>query len=167
MLDVKSSATFKKFCLSERRTQRTFYQKCGADDDILKIVGLNNRTFGTFIEEYVRENFGLEHRTCAENDANLSWLGKIEIKGARRGATGSYFFQHIQKDYDYDFIVTALLEPSGDVVCHIMKKEDILPHLKSQGKNANQGYILYSNAVNTYGRRIYDIKAVEQFVTQV
>lgn len=163
MLSVNKSAAFKKYCLAPVHTQRTFYKKSGANDDILKIVDLNNKTFGTFAEEYLRENFGLDYGTSNENDATV--LGqKIEIKSARRGKNGDHFYQHIQKDYDYKFLVTTLLEPSGDVVCNIFKKEDILPHLKNQGKNANQGYTLHKNIVDTYGYRIYTRADLRQFI---
>jgi hypothetical protein len=164
MISINQSDAFKKYCVSQTHTQRTFYKKCGATDEILKIIDLNNKRFGSFAEDYIRENFELGPRTSVENDATV--LGrKIEIKSARRnGKNGRYFYQHIQLDYDYDFLLTTLLEPSGEFVCNIFKKEDILPHLKKQGKNANQGYTLDQNIVGTYGHKIHTYKDLQQFI---
>jgi len=163
MISIDRSDAFKKYCVIPTHTQRSFYKKCGATDGILKIIDLNNKTFGSLAEDYIRENFELGPRTSDENDATV--LGhKIEIKSARRGKNGSYFYQHIQLDYDYNFLLTTLLEPSGEFVCNIFKKEDILPHLKKQGKNANQGYTLNQKVVGNYGHKIHTYKDLRQFI---
>lgn len=150
MTSFAQSKAYTRFVTEQRPTQLGFYQECGADDSTLNLVKMNPKRFGTFAECWAREHFELHEPSSMQYDA-ITLGHKIEIKSARRGINGKYFFQHIEPDYDYDIILTMLLEPVGGFVCHVIRKEDVLSYLSVQGR---QGYFLYDKDIEEIGRRV-------------
>lgn len=63
-------------------TQLTYYVKNNATPEVLTLVRLSSKHFGTCCEKLLRTILRLSARTSVQNDASLNGL-KVEIKTAR------------------------------------------------------------------------------------
>jgi hypothetical protein len=122
-----------------------------ASAEVLELVQLESKPFGSVCEKIISELFGLGPRTSSQNDATLNGK-KIEIKSARYWAgKDDCVWQHLEPDHDYDYALfvllnfhgwkvwcikkTALMELRGKIVTDQgkqgcwTKKSAILPHL--------------------------------------
>jgi len=90
--------------------QEQQYREHGASEEVMKLVKLTSKTFGTVVEEMTRERWSLEDRTNVQHDA-LYKGKKIEIKSARYWAgTDDCRWQHLFPTYDYDILLLVLLD---------------------------------------------------------
>ena len=94
---------------------RQFYKDNHAADEIQKIVGLENRKFGSVIEKMLRQLYSLSPPESSKHDAIFISPGrvrtKIEIKAARYWAgTDNCKWQHLEPDYDYTHILFVLID---------------------------------------------------------
>ncbi|MBR52202.1 hypothetical protein CMK19_00360, partial [Candidatus Poribacteria bacterium] len=113
-----------------------YYQKRGAKKQILDIVKLENRKFGSFCEKLIRERLSLEKPLNSQHDA-IYFEKKIEIKSARYWAGGTNCkWQHLEPEYDYEYILFVLVD-FKEIAVWGGKKDDVFPYLTKQGK---QGY---------------------------
>ena len=76
----KSSKAFTSMITKE--TQIKYYEKMNASGEILELVSLDSRAFGTNSEKIICEIFNIGPRTSTQNDGTL-FGKKIEIKTAR------------------------------------------------------------------------------------
>jgi hypothetical protein len=115
----KISKTFKK--LQEKQTQYQYYQFMNATTEVLTLVSLGNKSFGTQCENLVIEQLGLGKRTSTQNDATLNGK-KIEIKSARYWAgKDDCMWQHLEPDHDYEYVLFVLVDFTGLKVWGIQK----------------------------------------------
>ena len=99
-----------KAILNIKETQTEFYKRNQACPEVLKLVDLESKSFGMRCEKIIREMFSLEKATNSQHDAIYNGT-KIEIKSARYwGGTMDCKFQHIEPDYDYEYILFVLVE---------------------------------------------------------
>jgi len=130
-----------KAILNIKETQTEFYKRNQACPEVLKLVDLESKSFGMRCEKIIREMFSLEKATNSQHDAICKGT-KIEIKSARYwGGTTNCRFQHVELDYDYEYILFVLVE-FQDLRIWGMNKDRLkeminLGILTSQGR---QGY---------------------------
>ena len=145
----KNTAAFTT--IHEKETPIKHYKRMNASADVLELVQLESKPFGSVCEKIISELFGLGPRTSSQNDATLNGK-KIEIKSARYWAgKDDCVWQHLEPDHDYDYALfvllnfhgwkvwcikkTALMELRGKIVTDQgkqgcwTKKSAILPHL--------------------------------------
>jgi len=94
---------------------RQFYKDNNSVHEIQRIVGLENRKFGSVIEKMVREIYSLSSPESSKHDAIFISSGrtqtKIEIKAARYWAgTDNCKWQHLEPEYDYTHILFVLID---------------------------------------------------------
>lgn len=145
----KNTAAFTT--IHEKETQIKHYKRMNASAEVLELVQLESKPFGSVCEKIISELFGLGPRTSSQNDATLNGK-KIEIKTARYWCgKDDCVWQHLEPDHDYDYALfvllnfhgwkvwcikkTALMELRGKIVTDQgkqgcwTKKSAILPHL--------------------------------------
>lgn len=144
----------------KKRTQFDYYHERGASDEILKLVTMNNKTYGSgFMESYIRSHFRMENPINSEHDG-VYMDKKFEIKAPRFGNNGSYFIQHIKPNHDFQYILIALLQPYG-IETSIIRKYDIYKHLKLQ---KGEGYFLYKNEIESIKINVRDEEDLKNFL---
>jgi len=96
----KNISSFKS--ISDKETQIKYYKKMNACDEVLQLVELESKPFGSESEKIIRELFNLGPRTSTQNDATFNGK-KIEIKSARYWAgKDDCRWQHLEPEHDYE-----------------------------------------------------------------
>ena len=139
MLSVTSWKELGSFTrLKAKQTQIGYYESKNAAPEILQLVALESKAFGSAAEEILKEVFGLGKRTNTQHDA--TWQGKkIEIKAARYWAgTENCRWQHLEPDHDYEYVLFALLG-FQEWNCWILPKTTIMGELREKHVVTFQG----------------------------
>ena len=111
--------------IQEKETQIKHYKRMNASPEVLQLVELESKPFGSVCEKIISELFGLGPRTSTQHDATLNGK-KIEIKTARYWAgKDDCVWQHLEPDHDYDYAMFVLLNFHGWKVWCI-KKTDLM-----------------------------------------
>ncbi len=132
----KDSKTFKS--IKDKETQFSYYKKKGCCEEILTLVNLESKPFGSESEKILQEIFKLGPRTSSQNDGTRNGK-KIEIKSARYWAgKDDCKWQHLEPDHDYEFAMFALLDFDGWKVW-IIKKEILMGELRDNNTVTFQG----------------------------
>jgi len=76
----KNTASFK--AITEKETQIKYYKRMNASAEVLQLVELESKPFGSVSEKILTEIFHLGARTSSQNDGTFQGK-KIEIKTAR------------------------------------------------------------------------------------
>lgn len=119
----KNTAAFTT--IQEKETQIKHYKRMNASPEVLQLVELESKPFGSVCEKIISELFGLGPRTSTQHDATLNGK-KIEIKTARYWAgKDDCVWQHLEPDHDYDYAMFVLLNFHGWKVWCI-KKTDLM-----------------------------------------
>lgn len=109
----------------------SYYESQGAAPEVLKLVALESKAFGSAAEEILKEIFGLGKRTSSQNDATYEGK-KIEIKAARFWAgTQNCRWQHLEPDHDYEYVLFALLG-FHEWNCWIVPKRVLMGELRDK-----------------------------------
>lgn len=144
----------------KKRTQYDYYHERGASDEILKLVTMNNKTYGTgFMEAYIRSYFGMTHPINSEHDG-VFMDKKFEIKAPRFGKMGNYFIQHIKPQHDFDYFMIALLQPMG-IETFVNRKSDMYEYLRIQ---KGEGYFLHKNDIERTRHTVTDKDDLKSFI---
>ena len=107
--------------IQEKETQIKHYKRMNASPEVLELVQLESKPFGSVCEKIISELFGLGPRTSTQHDAVLNGK-KIEIKTARYWAgKDDCVWQHLEPDHDYDYAMFVLLNFHGWKVWCIKK----------------------------------------------
>jgi hypothetical protein len=122
---ILSSASWKTskafLAIKEKVTQLSYYTDSGADEEVLQLVALDSKPFGSEAERILVEVLGLGPRTSTQNDGTFN-TKKIEIKAARFWAgKDDCVWQHLEPDHDYEYALFALLDFHGWNVWGIKK----------------------------------------------
>ncbi len=161
----KNTKTFKS--LKEKETQIKYYKRMNSCDEVLQLVDLESKPFGSESEKMIQEIFNLGPRTSTQNDGTRNGR-KIEIKAARYwGGSSDCKWQHLEPEHDYEIALFALLDFQGWKVWAI-KKETLMGELRDkkivtyQGK---QGWWVKKSAIIPYLTPINTIAELDTFIT--
>jgi hypothetical protein len=149
--------------IAEKETQLKYYKRMGASADVLQLVELESKPFGSVAEKMMCEIFALGPRTSTQNDASLDGV-KIEIKCARYWAgKDDCVWQHLEEDHDYDYALFAVLDFHGWKVWGIHKSVLMgeLRDKKIVTKQGKQGFWTSKSAVLPYMTQINTIDALK------
>lgn len=145
--DTKAFKTIK-----EKETQLKYYTRMNSCEEVLQLVSLESKPFGSCSEKLIQEILNLGPRTSTQNDATRNGK-KIEIKSARYWAgKDECVWQHLEPDHDYDIAIFALLGFQGWNIWAIHKSK-LMGELRDkkivtyQGK---QGWWVKKSAVLPY-----------------
>lgn len=160
----KHSKAFK--AIQDKETQIKYYQRMKAADEVLQLVALDSKPFGSECEKILTELFGLGPRTSTQNDGTFNGK-KIEIKTARYWAgQDNCVWQHLEPDHDYEYALFVLLDFQGWKVWGIQKSL-LMGDLRDkkvvtfQGK---QGWWTRKTAILEYLTPITSITDLERFI---
>ena len=107
----KNTKTFQS--IKDKETQIKYYKKMNSCQEVLQLVDLESKPFGSESEKIIQEIFKLGPRTSTQNDGTYKGK-KIEIKSARYWAgKDDCVWQHLEPEHDYDFALLALLDFQG------------------------------------------------------
>ena len=160
----KNSKRFK--AIKEKETQIKYYKKMNASEEVLQLVELESKPFGTEAEEIISEIFGMGPRTSSQNDGTRCGK-KIETKAARYWAgKDDCKWQHLEPDHDYEYALFVLLDFHGWKVWGI-KKSLLMGDMRTkkivtyQGK---QGWWTRKSAIMPYLTSIKTIAELDAFL---
>jgi len=150
--------------IQEKETQIKHYKRMNASAEVLQLVELESKPFGSVCEKIISELFGLGPRTSTQHDATLNGK-KIEIKTARYWAgKDDCVWQHLEPDHDYDYALFVLLNFHGWKVWCI-KKTDLMDLrgkiVTFQGK---QGWWTRKSAILPHLTPIHTLAELQAFV---
>ena len=158
----------KAFTNNKRReTQTQYYVRMQAAPEVIELVSLDSKPFGTAGEQILAEIFGMAPRTSSHNDGVFEGR-KCEIKCARYWAgKDECRWQHLEPDHDYEFAMLALLDFRGwNVWC--ISKTQLMGELREkkvvtfQGK---QGWWMQKSAIMPYLTPIRGLECLRKFVS--
>ena len=160
----KHTNTFKSIVGKE--TQKKYYRRMNASAEVIQLVELESKPFGSICEKIISAIFQLGERTSSQNDGTLNGK-KIEIKTARYWAgKDDCVWQHLEPDHDYEFALLVLLDFEGWKVWCI-KKSLLMGEMREkkivtfQGK---QGFWTKKSAILPYLTPIHSIAELQEFV---
>jgi len=160
----KNTNTFKT--IKEKETQIKYYKKMKSCDEVLQLVDLESKPFGTESEKIIQEIFQFGPRTSSQNDGTRNGK-KIEIKSARYWAgKDDCRWQHLEPDHDYEYALFALLDFHGWKIWGI-KKSFLMGEMRDkkivtfQGK---QGWWVRKSAIISYLTPINNIVELDAFI---
>ena len=152
--------------IKNKETQIKFYKRMNASPEVLQLVELESKPFGSESEKIISEIFGLGPRTSSQNDGTFRGK-KIEIKTARYWAgKDDCRWQHLEPDHDYEYALFVILGFHEWKVWGI-KKSLLMGELREkkvvtfQGK---QGWWTTKSAILPYLTPIQTIPELEAFL---
>jgi hypothetical protein len=155
--------------IKDKETQIKYYQRMGACTEVLQLVDLESKPFGTACENILSETLELGPRTSSQNDGTRG-KHRIETKTARYWAgKDDCRWQHLEPDHDYDVVLFALLDFHSFKVWAI-SKELLMGELRAkkvvtyQGK---QGWWCNKSALMPYLTSITSIADLDAFLSTV
>jgi hypothetical protein len=158
------SKSFKN--ISQKMTQLKYYEQNNSTPEVLQLVKLDSKPFGTTSEKILSEILNLGPRTSTQNDATFK-NKKIEIKCARYWAgKNECIWQHLEPEHDYEYVLFGLLDfDRWKVWC--ITKEKLMGELKDkkiityQGK---QGWWTKKSMILPYLTEINSIEDLEKTI---
>lgn len=160
----KNTRTFK--AIKDKETQIKYYKRMGSCEEVLQLVDLESKPFGSESEKIIQEIFKLGPRTSTQNDGTRNGK-KIEIKSARYWAgKDDCVWQHLEPEHDYEIALFALLDFQGWKVWGI-KKSLLMGEMRDrkivtfQGK---QGWWVRKSAIVPYLTPIKSIADLDAFI---
>ena len=160
----KNTVTF--MMIEDKETQVKYYRRMNAAPEVLQLVDLESKPFGTACEKVIAEIFGMGPRTSSQNDGTL--VGKkIEIKAARYwSGKDDCIWQHLEPEHDYEYAMFILLDFQGFKVWCI-KKSLLMGELRDKGIvtfQGKQGWWTKKSAILPYLTPINTAAELEAFV---
>lgn len=160
----KNTKSFKT--IRDKETQIKYYKRMNSCVEVLQLVDLVSKPFGSESEKIICEIFKLGRRTSTQNDGTRNGK-KIEIKSARYWAgKDDCVWQHLEPDHDYEYALFALLDFHGWKMWGI-KKSLLMGELRDkkivtfQGK---QGWWVRKSAIIPYLTPINTIMELDAFI---
>jgi hypothetical protein len=160
----KNTKTFKS--IKNKETQFKYYKRMNSCEEVLQLVNLESKPFGSESEKIIQEIFNLSPRTSSQNDGTRNGK-KIEIKSARYWAgKDECIWQHLEPDHDYEIALFVLLDFQGWKVWGI-KKSLLMGEMRDkkivtfQGK---QGWWTKKSAIISYLTPIRNIADLDTFI---
>ena len=160
----KNTKAFKS--IKDKETQIKYYKRMNSCEEVLQLVDLQSKPFGSESEKIIQEIFKLGPRTSSQNDGTRNGK-KIEIKSARYWMSkDDCVWQHLEPDHDYEYALFALLDFQGWKVWGI-KKSLLMGAMRDkkiltfQGK---QGWWVRKSAILSYLTPIKNIVELDAFI---
>jgi len=151
---------------ARRETQTQYYVRMNAAPEVIELVSLDSKPFGSVSETMMTELFQMAPRTSTQNDGVFEGR-KCEIKCARHWAgKDDCRWQHLEPDHDYEFAMLALLDfHEWKVWCvtkaHMMGELREKKVVTFQGK---QGWWTLKSAIMPYLTPIHGLECLRKFV---
>jgi|APCry1669190327_1035288.scaffolds.fasta_scaffold00028_52 hypothetical protein len=149
----KETASFKKAC---NESQIEYYRRMNAPPEVMKLVEMESKAFGTRSEHILREILDLGQRSSPQHDATLNDI-KIEIKCARiwKGENGKNDckWQHLQPEHDYQYLLVAMLCTNGTWELWGVGKEVLMGEMRDKKilqRQGTQGWWFFKNSGLSY-----------------
>lgn len=167
LLSVNNWKHTKAFTSKRRETQAQYYIRMNAAPEVIELVSLDSKPFGSVSESMMAELFQMAPRTSTQNDGVFEGR-KCEIKCARHwGGKDESRWQHLEPDHDYEFAMLALLDfNEWKVWCiskaHLMGELREKKVVTFQGK---QGWWTLKSAIMPYLTPIYGLECLRKFVS--
>jgi len=168
--DILSSEYWKKTkafkSIKDKETQIKYYRRMKSSEEVLQLVDLDSKPFGSASEKIIQEIFKLGPRTSSQNDGTRNGK-KIEIKSARYWAgKDDCIWQHLEPEHDYEYVLFVLLDfHSWKVWC--IKKSFLMEDMREkkiltfQGK---QGWWVKKSSIISYLTPINNIEELDTFI---
>lgn len=160
----KDTEAFKK--IKDKLTQIKYYKNNNSCDEVLQLVDLESKPFGTECEKIISELFNLDPRTSTQHDGTMNGK-KIEIKSARYWAgKDDCKWQHLEPEHDYEYVLFVLLDFDRFKIWCI-KKSLLMGELRDkkivtfQGK---QGWWVAKSAILPYLTPINNVQDLDNFI---
>jgi hypothetical protein len=160
----KNTKTFKS--IKDKETQIKYYKRMNSCEEVLQLVDLESKPFGSESEKIIQEILNLGPRTSTQNDGTRNGK-KIEIKSARYWAgKDDCRWQHLEPEHDYEYALFALLDFHGWKIWGI-KKSLLMGEMREkkivtfQGK---QGWWVSKSAIISYLTPIHTISELDAFI---
>lgn len=161
MINIQRINQTKSFeSILNAKTQVDYYINNNAHSDILKIVVLNNKSFGERMQRIIMELLSLNNSNKSSHDIQLNCMGiKFEVKSSRFWVgTGDWKWQHIMENHDYDYLLLCGVNFNG-IDLFIISKSEFLT-LKSKGMVTQQG--------GAEGQGLWcNYKSIKDYLTQI
>jgi len=154
---------------TRRETQTQYYVKMSAAPEVVELVSLDSKPFGSVSELIMTELFQMAPRTSSQHDGIFEGH-KCEIKCARFWAgKDECRWQHMEPDHDYDFAMLALLDfHEWKVWCvakaHLMGELREKKIVTFQGK---QGWWTLKSAIMPHLTPIHGLECLRKFVSTI
>ena len=170
LLSVDNWKHTKAFVQNKRReTQTQHYIRMNAAPEVIELVSLDSKPFGTVGEQILAEVFKMAARTSSQNDGVFEGH-KCEIKCARYWAgKDECRWQHLEPEHDYEFAMLALLDfHKWNVWC--ITKAQLMGELREkkvvtfQGK---QGWWTLKSAIMPYLTPIHGLECLRKFANTI
>lgn len=160
----KNTNAFKT--IKDRETQIKYYKKMKSCEEVLHLVALESKPFGSESEKIIKEIFNIGPRTSSQHDGVKNGK-KIEIKSARYWkCKDDCVWQHLEPDHDYEYVMFALLDFQGWKVW-IMRKSHLMGEMRDkkiltfQGK---QGWWVRKSDIHSHLTVIKTITELDAFI---
>ena len=147
-------------------SQFDYYKQNTMDEDILTMVSLESKRFGSVSEKILCHIFNIGPRTSTQNDGTRNGK-KLEIKAARRWAgKNDCKWQHLELEHDYEYVLFALLDFDGwkvwcinkTVLMGVCRDNNIVTE---QGK---QGWWCKKSEIQPYLTEIHNTSDLDNFL---
>ena len=157
----KNTNTFNQ--IIDKETQIKYYKRMNSCEEVLQLVELDSKPFGSVAEKMICELFKLGPRSSSQNDGTRHGK-KIEIKSARYWAgKDDCVWQHLEPEHDYEYALFALLGFNKwniwgiqkSVLMGEMREKKIVTF---QGK---QGWWVKKSAILDYLKPIHNISELD------
>ena len=170
LLSVDKWKHTKAFTQNTRReTQTQYYVRMNASPEVIELVSLDSKPFGSVSESIMTELFKMAPRTSTQHDGVFEGH-KCEIKCARYWAgKDECRWQHMEPEHDYEFAMLALLDfHEWKVWC--ITKAQLMGDLREkkvvtfQGK---QGWWTLKSAILPHLTPIYRLECLRKFISTI
>lgn len=162
-LTWKNTKAFTKVVSKE--TQLQYYIRREATPEVLSLVQLDSKPFGSAAEAILCEVFGMKKRTSTQNDGVFRGH-KVEIKTARYWAgKDDCRWQHLEPEHDYRIALLALLDFDGFRIWAV-DKQRLMGEMREAGvvtKQGKQGFWLTKNTAEEWLKPIRTVEDLEEF----
>lgn len=171
---IQELVSYKEMSVN-KETMYDFYRNNNASDEVLSLVKLENKRFGTVMENMLTEYLGMTRPNKNITSYDRTFVmnsGKdvcIEIKSSRiwrKGKVQQFKWQHIMKDHEYDMLLLAGLDFNNIRLYAISKKKVMELYdkgvIKKQGRAEGQGLWFSLSQVKHY---ITDVGTRDKLLT--
>jgi hypothetical protein len=160
----KNTKSFK--FIKDKKTQIKYYKTMNSCEEVLQLVALESKPFGSESEKIIREIFQIGPRTSSQHDGTRNGK-KIEIKSARYwNGKDDCVWQHLEPAYDYDIVLFVLLDFQGWKVWGI-KKSLLMGEMRDNNIvtfQGNQGWWVKKSAIISHITSIKSISELDAFI---
>ncbi len=147
-------------------SQVSYYSRMGSCPEIVELVSLDSKRFGSVAENIIQELFQLDNRTSSQHDGIRNGK-KLEIKSSRYlQCSDDCMWQHFEPGHDYDVALCVLLDFDGWKVWGI-EKELLMGSLRDKKLvtyQGQQGWWTKKSKINNYMVPIQSIEDLDNFL---